>query len=80
MDEHLQMTIKAIQAVAGEIEYDQRTISLHSINRKTLELAIDIVSEAQKEKRHADNMKLKNNALRNLRNIDDILVRIAQRL
>ena len=74
---HLQMTIKAIQSIAREIEDDQRTVSLHLPNHKTIELATNIISEANKEKRHADNMKLINNSLRN---IDHTLMRISQRL
>ena len=77
-EQHLQATIDAIQAIAGEIQYDQRTgLSLGMLNRKSLELAIAIVSEANKEKRHADNMKLKRSAVREF---DRLVTTIARRL
>ena len=78
IESHLQMIITAIKEITQGIQHDQSTGEpLHSLNRKAVELATEIVLEIQKEKRHADNIQLGYDALWSINNT---LARIENKL
>lgn len=78
IEEHLHMIMQAIGEIAAEIQHqDPAGESLNLFNRKAVELATEIALEVQREKRHADNMKLGYDILRS---VDVMTMRLANRL